>query len=136
MGAHGRRSRSYATAAGVALVTRLDQVGRARPSLADRLAARALALAVDPAIPAHAAADALIRLACANPGALERALRRVRARGADRPSRLATGAADALRLARDRVADQAAVVSAEQVVRRRPGIEVPGPGAALPDLLS
>ena len=98
-------------------MTALDHVGRVRPSLADRLAARALALALDPATSTQRAADALTSLARGNPVALERALRRVRARGADRPSPLIAGAADALRLALDRLAYPPLAVSTEQLVQ-------------------
>jgi len=86
----------------VAAVTGFDWLGRRRHSLAQHLAARALVLALDPAVPPAAAADALIRLARGNAAPLDGALRLVRAR-AEPAGRLAAGADERLRLALDRV---------------------------------
>src|SRR4051812_40542961 len=81
------------------------ELGRGQPSLADRLVARALALSVDPATPSDSAADALITLARGNRELLERAQRRVRARGVDRPSRLTAPAAELLQIALEHLID-------------------------------
>lgn len=84
-------------------VTMLEP-GRRQPALPDRVAARALALAIDPTTPTETAAEALIRLARGNPVALDRALRRIALWGAERPSHLTAAAADALGLALGRLA--------------------------------
>jgi len=96
--------------------TALESFGRGHPPLAQRLTARALRLALDPAIPTSAAADALISLARGNPAALDRALRLLRARGATPPSCLASRAAASLGLAFDRAVEHPADMSAVRQV--------------------
>ena len=95
----------YATAVGVVSMTAVSELGRGQPSLADRLVARALALSVDPATSLDASTDALISLARGSRELLERALRLVRARGVDRPSRLTARAAELLHAALEKVAN-------------------------------
>ena len=80
-----------------------DLIRRGRPSLAQRLAARAMASAVDTRIPVDAAADALLTLARRQREPLERALVQVLRPGTDRSSPHATGAASVLRVALDRL---------------------------------
>ena len=74
--------------------------GRGRPSLAQRLAARAMALAVDTETPADTAADALLRLARGQRQPLERALLHMAPQAEQRPSPLATTAPTTLRARR------------------------------------
>jgi hypothetical protein len=69
-------------------------------------------LALDSAVTTGAAADSLIGLARGNPAPLDRALRLLRARGAEPPSGLASRAADALGLALERAVEHAAHVGA------------------------
>jgi hypothetical protein len=88
--------------------------GRRHPPLAQRLTARALRLALDPAMPTGTAADALINLARGNPAALDRALHLLRVRGATPPSCLASRAAAALGLALDRVVEHPADMGEER----------------------
>jgi hypothetical protein len=76
-----------------------DVAGRGRPSLAHRLAARAMALAVDTATPTETAADALFRLAGGQRRPLEQALLHVAPEATRRPSPLATIAATTLQIA-------------------------------------
>jgi len=76
---------------------------RVRPTLDERVAARALGMALEPAAPPNLVADTLIRVARGDRGAVERALWRVRARVADHPSAIAVQAADILRVALDRL---------------------------------
>jgi hypothetical protein len=85
-------------------MTGLDLVGRGRPSLPQRLAAQAMALALDTRTPTDTAADALMRLARERRDPLERALFRVVGPDGDPPNPLAARAASALGLALDRLA--------------------------------
>jgi hypothetical protein len=105
------RRRQYATAVGVVAMTVVSELGRGQPSLPDRLVARALALSVDPATSSDSTTAALISLARGNRELLERALRRVRARGVDRPSRLTARAADLLQVALEQLASNVAPTS-------------------------
>jgi hypothetical protein len=92
-------------------MTVVSELGRGQPSLPDRLVARALALSVDPATSLDSTTTALISLARGNRELLERALRRVRARGVDRPSRLTARAADLLQVALEQLASNVAPTS-------------------------
>ena len=78
-----------------------------RTPLPDRLAAKAFALAVDPALSPEAAGAVLGAMASGRPEALRQARDRVESRLVDRPTRLAEDAALALRAAA-RAADPAA----------------------------
>jgi hypothetical protein len=78
-------------------------VGRGRRSLAQRHAARAMAPAVDTAMPADTGADALLRLARGQRRPLEQALLHNAPQATQRPSPLASTAATALQSALERV---------------------------------
>jgi hypothetical protein len=81
-----------------------DRAARARPAIEERVAARAMALVVDPGTPAEVAADALLRLAREDAVPLQRARQLLRARDADRPGHLAKLADGVLDLALQRLA--------------------------------
>lgn len=86
---------------------------RHKRPLADRLAARAVALAlVDPSSPVEVRADRLIELAGARRSVLEAALRRIRSSHFDTSSQVASDAADTLHLALRRVANQPSLAGA------------------------
>ena len=104
----------HGIAVGLASMTAVSEVGRGQPSLADRVVARALALSVDPAASSDATAEILISLARGNRELLERALRRVRARGVDRPSRLTAPAVELLQVALERLSDTVVGVTPER----------------------
>ena len=80
-------------------------LGRRQAPVSDRLAARALALAVEPGTSIHTAADSLVDLARGDADLLQRALSRLASRPAGRPSHLASSAAHFLRAAIELVAD-------------------------------
>lgn len=73
--------------------------GRRVPTLSERLAARAVALAVDPALSSVELAAMLVRLAGESRAVLENALRRVTHRDPDGRSEANTRATVGLRLA-------------------------------------
>lgn len=80
-------------------MTAPGSAGGSVPHLGDRLAARAVALAIDPAVTPQVLAATLTRMAGESRPALENALRRVSQRDPDGRSQPNTRAADALRLA-------------------------------------
>jgi hypothetical protein len=80
-------------------MTTVSELGRGQPSLADRLVTLALTLSIDPATTLDSATEALVHLSRGSCDHLERALRRARARGGDRPSQVTARAVELLRLA-------------------------------------
>jgi hypothetical protein len=94
-------------------MTTVSELGRGQPSLADRLVSLALALSMDPATTLDSATEALVRLSRGSCDHLERALRRARARGVDRPTQITARAIELLRVALEHLVNTVAPTSPE-----------------------